>query len=69
LKTGYNPHGCWVLVISLITPHEVKKKGLVLRPTLKGSLNLKVSKGPEETTCKNQMPWKNPENKYLRVFP
>jgi hypothetical protein len=29
------------------------KKGLVLRPALKGSLNLKVSKGPEETTCRN----------------
>jgi hypothetical protein len=30
-----------------------KKKGLVLQPALKGSLNLKVSKGPEETTCRN----------------
>ena len=29
------------------------KKGLILRPALKGSLNLKVSKGPEETTCRN----------------
>jgi hypothetical protein len=30
-----------------------EKKGLILRPALKGSLNLKVSKGPEETTCRN----------------
>jgi hypothetical protein len=30
-----------------------EKKGLVLRPALKGSLNLMVSKGPEETTGGN----------------
>ena len=28
------------------------KKGLILRPALKESLNLLVSKGPEETTSK-----------------
>lgn len=29
---------------------SMQKKGLILRPTLKGSLNLMVTKGPEETT-------------------
>jgi hypothetical protein len=32
-----------------------EKKGLILRTALKGSLNLKVSKGPEETTGRNSM--------------
>ena len=49
---------------------RVIKKGLVLRPALKGSLNLKVSKGPEETTGRNQGFLKNQTGKkYLRVFP
>jgi len=34
---------------------RTQKKGLVLRPTLKGSLNQKASKGPEETTCRNDL--------------
>ena len=47
-----------------------KKKGLILRPALKESLNQKVSKGPEETTNKNYMFLKNLTwVKYLRVCP
>jgi len=32
---------------------DKKRAGLATSP-VKGSLNLKVSKGPEETTCRNQ---------------
>jgi len=46
------------------------KKGLILRPALKESLNLKVSKGPEETTSRNKPFQKNLAwLKYLRVCP
>jgi hypothetical protein len=50
VKKPGNPHVYWVWVISLITPCELKKKASFCNEALKGSLNLKVSKGPEETT-------------------
>ena len=37
---------------------DKKRAGLATSP-VKGSLNLKVSKGPEETTCRNQKFLKN----------
>jgi hypothetical protein len=43
-KTGAGP---------VRSPERDIKKGLILRPALKESLNQKVSKGPEETTCGN----------------
>jgi hypothetical protein len=42
----------------LLLKSEGQKKGPVLQRGLKGSLNQKVSKGPEETSIN-----------YLRVFP
>jgi hypothetical protein len=43
-----------------------KKKAPFYNEALKGSLNLKVSKGPEETTGRNKV---SNEMNYLRVFP
>jgi hypothetical protein len=45
------------------------KKGLVLRLALKESLNLKVSKGPEETTGAPCYLKQDARLKYVRVFP
>jgi hypothetical protein len=36
-----------------------KKRADLATSPVKGSLNLKVSKGPEETTCRNQKFLKN----------
>jgi hypothetical protein len=36
-----------------------KKRADLATSPVKGSLNLKVSKGPEETTCRNQRFLKN----------
>ena len=38
--------------MALLPKNKGQKKGLILRPALKESLNQKVSKGPEETTSK-----------------
>jgi hypothetical protein len=43
------------------------KKSLVRDEALKGSLNPKVSKGPEETTGRNESV--SNEANYFRVFP
>jgi hypothetical protein len=40
-------------MFSVALKAEKKRAGLATSP-VKGSLNLKVSKGPEETTCRNQ---------------
>jgi hypothetical protein len=37
-----------------------KKRADLATSPIKGSLNLKVSKGPEETTCRNQ--------RFLKIF-
>jgi hypothetical protein len=42
------------MVICLITPVGAKKKAPSCNEALKGSLNLMVSKGPEETTGRNK---------------
>ncbi len=45
-----------------------QKKGPVLQPALKGSLNLLVTKGPEETTCENQRFSKNQSSEVSQGF-
>ena len=44
------------------------KKGPVLQPALKESLNLLVTKGPEETTDRNEMFLKNIPERSLSGF-
>jgi hypothetical protein len=46
------------LVFRVALRADKKRAGLATSP-VKGSLNLKVSKGPEETTCRNQKFLKN----------
>ena len=41
------------LIFEMLLKTDKKRAGLATSP-VKGSLNLKVSKGPEETTCRNQ---------------
>jgi hypothetical protein len=47
---GCQAHG---LMFKVVLRADKKRADLATSP-VKGSLNLKVSKGPEETTCRNQ---------------